>query len=125
MIDWPILSIVTFIPLVTVLFILPIKDDTETGRRNIRNVALLGTVFTFGLSLFIWAGFDSTDFTFQMVENVELAGSGFSYAMGVDGISVLFIILTTFLMPLCILASWKSVNNRVRDYMVAFLILEP
>jgi len=124
MIDWPILSIVTFIPLVTVLFILPIKDDTEIGRRNIRNVALLGTVFTFGLSLFIWAGFDSTDFTFQMVENVELAGSGFSYAMGVDGISVLFIILTTFLMPLCILASWKSVNNRVRDYMVAFLILE-
>ncbi|MBG20419.1 MAG: NADH-quinone oxidoreductase subunit M, partial [Rhizobiales bacterium] len=124
MTDWPILSVVTFIPLVTVLFILPIRDDTETGRRNIRNVTLLGTVFTFILSLFIWAGFDASDAGFQMVENVEMAGSGFSYAMGVDGISVLFVILTTFLMPFCILASWKSVNHRVRDYMVAFLILE-
>ncbi|MBA68814.1 MAG: NADH-quinone oxidoreductase subunit M [Rhizobiales bacterium] len=124
MTDWPILSVVTFIPLVTVLFVLPIRDDTETGRRNIRNVTLLGTVFTFVLSLFIWAGFDATDPAFQMVENVEMAGSGFSYAMGVDGISVLFVILTTFLMPFCILASWKSVDHRVRDYMVAFLILE-
>lgn len=124
MTDWPILSVVTFIPLVTVLFVLPIRDDTETGRRNIRNVTLLGTVFTFVLSLFIWAGFDATDPAFQMVENVEMAGSGFSYAMGVDGISVLFVILTTFLMPFCILASWKSVEHRVRDYMVAFLILE-
>ena len=124
MTDWPILSVVTFIPLVTVLFVLPIRDDTETGRRNIRNVTLLGTVFTFILSLFIWAGFDASDAGFQMVENVEMAGSGFSYAMGVDGISVLFVILTTFLMPFCILASWKSVNHRVRDYMVAFLILE-
>ncbi len=124
MTDWPILSVVTFIPLVTVLFVLPIRDDTETGRRNIRNVTLLGTVFTFVLSLFIWAGFDASDPAFQMVENVEMAGSGFSYAMGVDGISVLFVILTTFLMPFCILASWKSVEHRVRDYMVAFLILE-
>ena len=124
MTDWPILSVVTFIPLVTVLFVLPIRDDTATGRRNIRNVTLLGTVFTFILSLFIWAGFDASDPAFQMVENFDMAGSGFTYAMGVDGISVLFVILTTFLMPFCILASWKSVEHRVRDYMVAFLILE-
>ncbi|MBW3098877.1 NADH-quinone oxidoreductase subunit M [Pseudohoeflea coraliihabitans] len=124
MIDWPILTVVTFIPLVTVLFILPIRDDTETGRRNIRNVALLGTVFTFILSLFVLAGFDPADPGFQMVENLPLAGAAFTYAMGVDGISVLFVILTTFLMPLCILASWRSVDTRVRDYMVAFLILE-
>ncbi len=123
MTDWPILSAVTFIPLICVLFILPIRDDTETGRRNIRNVALLGTSFTFLLSLFIWAGFDPSDSGFQMVENIPLAGSGFSYAMGIDGISMLFVILTTFLMPLCILASW-NLETRVRDYMVAFLILE-
>ena len=124
MTDWPILSAVTFIPLIGALFILPIRDDTETGRRNIRNVTLLVTVFTFVLSLFIWAGFDASDAGFQMVESIPLAGSGFSYAMGVDGISMLFVILTTFLMPLCILASWTSVENRVREYMVAFLVLE-
>ena len=124
MTDWPILSVVTFIPLICVLFLLPIKDDTEIGRRNIRQVALLGTTATFIMSLLIWANFDVSDPGFQMVETIELAGSGFSYAMGVDGISMLFVILTTFLMPLCILASWNSVQTRVREYMIAFLVLE-
>lgn len=124
MTDWPLLSVVTFIPLICVLFLLPIKDDTEIGRRNIRQVALLGTTATFVMSLLIWASFDVSDPGFQMVETIELAGSGFSYAMGVDGISMLFVILTTFLMPLCILASWNSIETRVREYMIAFLLLE-
>ncbi|MCY0147193.1 NADH-quinone oxidoreductase subunit M [Hoeflea sp. G2-23] len=124
MTDWPLLSVVTFIPLICVLFILPIKDDTEIGRRNIRQVALLGTTATFIMSLLIWANFDAADPGFQMVEAIDLPGSMFSYAMGVDGISMLFVILTTFLMPLCVLASWKSVETRVREYMISFLILE-
>ncbi|MDZ7602470.1 MAG: NADH-quinone oxidoreductase subunit M [Hoeflea sp.] len=124
MTDWPLLSVVTFIPLICVLFLLPIKDDTEIGRRNIRQVALLGTTATFIMSLLIWANFDVADPGFQMVESIALAGSGFSYTMGVDGISMLFVILTTFLMPLCILASWNSVQTRVREYMIAFLVLE-
>lgn len=124
MTDWPLLSVVTFIPLICVLFLLPIKDDTEIGRRNIRQVALLGTTATFVMSLLIWASFDVSDPGFQMVEAIDLPGSMFSYAMGVDGISMLFVILTTFLMPLCILASWNSVQTRVREYMIAFLILE-
>lgn len=124
MTDWPLLSVVTFIPLICVLFLLPIKDDTEIGRRNIRQVALLGTTATFVMSLLIWASFDVSDPGFQMVEAIDLPGSMFSYAMGVDGISMLFVILTTFLMPLCILASWKSVETRVREYMIAFLVLE-
>ncbi len=124
MTDWPLLSVVTFIPLICVLFLLPIKDDTEIGRRNIRQVALLGTTATFVMSLLIWASFDVSDPGFQMVEAIDLPGSMFSYAMGVDGISMLFVILTTFLMPLCILASWSSVETRVREYMIAFLVLE-
>jgi NADH-quinone oxidoreductase subunit M len=59
-----------------------------------------------------------------MVEKHRLPGSMFTYAMGVDGISMLFVILTTFLMPLCILASWNSIQTRVREYMIAFLVLE-
>ncbi|MBX3580004.1 MAG: NADH-quinone oxidoreductase subunit M [Rhizobiaceae bacterium] len=124
MVDWPILSTVTFLPLVGAFLILLIRDDSRGARRNIRNVALLTTVFTFALSLFIWVGFDKTDPNFQMVEKVAWLDSGISYHMGVDGISMLFVILTTFLMPLCILASWEAIEKRVKEYMIAFLILE-
>ncbi len=124
MVDWPILSTVTFLPLVGAFLILLIRDESENARRNIRNVAMLTTVFTFVLSLFIWVGFDNSDPAFQMVEKTDWLGSGISYHMGVDGISMLFVILTTFLMPLCILASWVSVEKRVKEYMIAFLVLE-
>jgi len=124
MTDWPILSTVTFLPLVGAFLILLIRDDGRAARSNIRNVALLTTVFTFVLSLFIWIGFDTGEPGFQMVEKADWLDSGISYHMGVDGISMLFVILTTFLMPLCILASWESVEKRVKEYMIAFLILE-
>jgi len=124
MTDWPILSTVTFLPLVGAFLILLIREDGNGARRNIRNVALLTTVFTFVLSLFIWAGFDASSPGFQMVEKSEWLGSGISYHMGVDGISMLFVILTTFLMPFCILASWEAIEHRVKEYMIAFLILE-
>ncbi|MAU98465.1 MAG: NADH-quinone oxidoreductase subunit M [Fulvimarina sp.] len=124
MTDWPILSTVTFLPLVGALLILFIKDDNELARRNVRNVALLTTVFTFIVSLWIWIDFDASDPGFQMVEQLEWIGDGITYHMGVDGISMLFVILTTFLMPLCILASFESVKTRVKEYMIAFLVLE-
>jgi len=124
MTDWPILSTVTFLPLVGVFLILLIKDDNEIGKRNIRNVALLTTSFTFVLSLLIWVGFDNSQSGFQMVEKSGWLDTGISYHMGVDGISMLFVILTTFLMPICILASWESVQKRVKAYMIAFLLLE-
>src|SRR5690606_26405965 len=84
----------------------------------------LTTVFTFILSLFIWAGFDYSVPGFQMVEKHEWLDAGISYHMGVDGISMLFVILTTFLMPICILASWESIEVRVKEYMISFLLLE-
>ncbi|QKD03296.1 NADH-quinone oxidoreductase subunit M [Mesorhizobium loti] len=121
---WPILSLVTFLPLVGVLLILFINDDSENARRNIRAIALLTTTFTFIISLFIWTGFDNSQAGFQFVEKVAWLDSGISYHMGVDGISMLFVILTTFLMPLCILASWESIEKRVKAYMIAFLLLE-
>jgi NADH-quinone oxidoreductase subunit M len=124
MTDWPILSTVTFLPLVGAFLILLIRDDGEGSKRNIRNVALLTTVFTFLLSLFIWADFDNSEVGFQMVEKTDWLDSGISYHMGVDGISMLFVILTTFLMPLCILASREAIQTRVKEYMISFLVLE-
>ena len=122
--EWPILSTVTFLPLVGTFLILMIRDEGAAARRNIRNVALFTTAFTFVLSLVIWALFDPRESGFQLVEKAEWLGSGITYHMGVDGISMLFVILTTFLMPLCILASWVSVDKRVKEYMIAFLVLE-
>jgi len=121
---WPILSLVTFLPLVGALLILFIRDDSENARRNIRAIALLTTTFTFIVSLFIWTGFDNSQAGFQFVEKFAWLDSGISYHMGVDGISMLFVILTTFLMPLCILASWEAIDKRVKAYMIAFLLLE-
>ena len=125
MTDLPILSIVTFLPLVGALMIFLIWDDSEVARRNVRFVALFTTVITFIVSLGIWYGFDNSQSGFQMVEKFEwIREGGISYHMGVDGISMLFVILTTFLMPFCILASWESIEKRIREYMIAFLLLE-
>ncbi|WP_375623291.1 MULTISPECIES: NADH-quinone oxidoreductase subunit M [unclassified Bartonella] len=124
MIDWPILSTVTFLPLVGVLLILFIKDDSEAARNNIRNVAFFTTIFVFIISLIIWIGFDSTNPNFQMVEKFNWLGNGISYHMGVDGISILFVVLSAFLLPFCILASWVNVKERLKAYMIAFLLLE-
>ncbi|MBO9418926.1 MULTISPECIES: NADH-quinone oxidoreductase subunit M [Stappiaceae] len=124
MIDWPILSLTTFLPLLGVVFVLLVPGNDDHAKRQMRMVALVTTSMTFVLSLMIWAYFDYSNPGFQFVEERDWLGSNITYKMGVDGISVLFVILTTFLMPFCILASWESVQKRVREYMVAFLILE-
>jgi NADH-quinone oxidoreductase subunit M len=115
----PILSLTTFAPLVGALAILAMPDASKA-----RWIALGTTIVTFVLSLVMLAGFNRFDPGFQLVEKLEWMGGGISYHMGVDGISILFVILTTALMPFAIAASWESVENRVAEYMVAFLVLE-
>ena len=78
----------------------------------------------FVLSLVVWAGFNPANPGFQLVEKHDWLGGGISYHMGVDGISMLFVVLTAGLMPFCIAASWESVETRVAEYMIAFLVLE-
>jgi NADH-quinone oxidoreductase subunit M len=124
MTGWPILSTVTFLPLVGALLILIIRGDDDIARRNIYHVALWTTAVTFVLSLFIWTNFDPSNPGFQLVERTEWLGGTIAYSMGVDGISILFVILTTFLMPFCIVASRLTVNRYFKEYMIAFLALE-
>ena len=121
--SWPILSVITFLPLVGVLFILMVKGEDEAALRNVRWGAFWTTLVTFLVSLLIWVGFDSNAAGFQFVEEHSWLGTAASYKLGVDGISMPFVILTTFLMPICILASWH-VTKRVKEYMIAFLVLE-
>jgi NADH-quinone oxidoreductase subunit M len=121
---WPILSLVTFLPLVGAGLLLLMRSDSDAGRQNVLYIALATTVVTFIISLFIWIGFDNSNAGFQFVEKAEWLNSGISYHLGVDGISMLFVILSTFLMPFCVLASWFSVEKRIKEYMIAFLLLE-
>ncbi|MBJ6373274.1 NADH-quinone oxidoreductase subunit M [Sedimentitalea arenosa] len=118
-----ILSIVTFIPaLAALILVVFLRGEDEAAQKNAKYVALFATTVTFLVSLGIYFQFDPNDTGFQFVEQSDWL-LGLQYKMGVDGISVLFVMLTTFIMPLTILASW-NVTDRVKEYMVAFLILE-
>jgi NADH-quinone oxidoreductase subunit M len=117
------LSIVTFIPLLAAAILaLFLRGDDKDAQRNAKWVAMAATVMTFFVSLFILFGFDPQNTGFQFVEERPWL-LGLQYKMGVDGISILFVMLTTFLMPLVIASCW-DVKTRVKEYMIAFLILE-
>ena len=125
---WPLLSIVTFAPLVGALLILVmVRGDREATDRNARWLALWASLATFLISLLIWINFETGTADFQFVEKVAWfsipGGYTLSYHMGVDGISMMFVLLSTLLTPICILCSWEM-KSRVREYMAAFLVLE-
>jgi len=120
---WPVLSLTIFLPLVGALFILALRGDDEATRRNARYIALWTTIATFAVSLVLVTGFDRNAPGFQFVEQYPWLGGAFRYQVGVDGISLPLVILTTFIMPFAILASF-GIEKRVREYMVLFLVLE-
>ncbi|MDB6176131.1 NADH-quinone oxidoreductase subunit M [Paracoccus sp. Z330] len=117
------LSIITFLPIVAAAILaLFLRGDDEASQKNAKWLALIATTATFLISLFVLSGFNPADTGFQFVEDHAWI-MGLRYKMGVDGISVLFVLLTTFLMPLTILSTW-DVKTRVKEYMIAFLVLE-
>jgi NADH-quinone oxidoreductase subunit M len=123
----PILSLITFAPILGVAGILALRlfgkaDDPKTIE-SAKWIAFVTTLATLALSVLLVVRFNPTDNGFQFVEETAWFASLY-YRMGVDGISVLFVLLTAFLMPICIAASWKAIEKRVLEYMIAFLILE-
>ena len=124
MTSFPILSLTIFLPLVGVLFILFLRGEDEAIKKNARWVALWTTLVTFAVSLFLVTSFDRAIPDFQFVENHPWLGGVIRYHLGVDGISLPFVMLTTMVMPIAILASFRSVEVRVKEYMIAFLVLE-
>ena len=122
---FPLLSLITWLPMAGVLILLTIRGDEKTVATNARWTALWTSLIVMVISLIIWVRFDRADAGFQFVEDVPwLAHYKVGYKMGVDGISVLFVLLSTVLTPLCILASWESIQTKVREFMISFLILE-
>ena len=123
--SWPILSLVTFLPLVGALFCLVVNGPKEAVDRNCRSAALLTSLATFLISLVLWVRFDATKASFQFEEKLDwVPALSIGYHVGIDGISLFFVLLSTLLTPICILASWESVQVRVKEYMIAFLVLE-
>lgn len=122
------LSLTIFTPIVGVLFILLtylLRADQEAADNSARWIALWASLAAFVVSLFLWVDFDATKAGFQFIEKVEWISSlGIHYHVGIDGISLFFVLLSTFLTPVCVLASWSAIRNHVREYMIAFLALE-
>jgi NADH-quinone oxidoreductase subunit M len=124
---WPLLSLCTFLPLVGAGFILTTRGDAEIVARNARNIALSTSIIVFLLSLVLWIDFDPSTAAFQFVEQarwIKIGGFEINYHMGIDGISLFFVLLSTLLTVLCVVASWQSVHVMVKEYMIAFLVLE-
>ena len=122
---FPILSLVTWLPLAGCIVIMAVRGDEETVASNARWTALWTSLLVLALSLVLWVKFDPREPGFQFNESVTwLPHYRIAYKMGVDGISVLFVLLSTVLTPICILASWESIHTKVREFMLAFLVLE-
>jgi NADH-quinone oxidoreductase subunit M len=119
---WPILSTLIFLPLLGAFLIAMMRGPSAAS--SARYIALWTTIVNFAISVVLWWMFDPTKGGFQFVEVAPWISDAIQYRVGVDGISLPFILLTTFLMPLCILASWESIEERVPEYMIAFLVLE-
>jgi NADH-quinone oxidoreductase subunit M len=124
MATWPMLSVIIFLPLLGALFIMVLPREDESVKRNARWVAWWFTLVNLVITLVLASRFDPALSDFQFVEKKPWLAGTVSYHLGVDGISLPFVILTAALMPICILASWRVIQSRVKEYMIAFLVLE-
>jgi NADH-quinone oxidoreductase subunit M len=122
---FPILSLITWLPIIGCVVIMSVRGDEETVASNARWTALWTSLIVLGLSLVLWVKFDPREPGFQFNESLSwLPHYRIGYKMGVDGISVLFVLLSTVLTPICILSSWEAIHTKVREFMVSFLVLE-
>jgi NADH-quinone oxidoreductase subunit M len=124
MLNWPILSVIAFLPLAGALLIAVMPGHGEAEQRNVRWIALWVTLVTFAIALLLTWRFDPKSADFQFEEKYRWLEGAIIYHMGVDGISLPFVVLTTGLMPICIVASWTAIQKRIKEYMIAFLVLE-
>src|SRR5258708_24706753 len=125
MASWPILSVASGLHMVGALFRLGVTGPKEAVDRNCRSAALITSLATFLISLILWGRLDPTKAVFEFEETLAwVPALNIGYHMGIDGISLFFVLLSTLLTPICVLASWEAIQTRVKEYMIAFLVLE-
>lgn len=123
--SWPLLSILVFLPVLGMILLAALPMRTENGIRNGKVLALLVTLVNFGFAACMLSGYDASINGFQYVEKASWwASLGLTYHLGVDGISLWLVMLSAFLMPICILCSWNNIQTRVKEYLISFLLLE-
>ena len=122
--DFPILSSLILLPSVGALFLLFAKESSTKSQQTIKYVSLFVSFVNFFISIYLWQQFDKSISQFQFIEEKIWLDGFINYKVGVDGISILFIILTTFITPLCIISVNNSIKSRLKDFLIAILILE-
>ena len=122
--NFPILSSLILLPLVGSLFVLSIKDNTSKNYQNSKYVALFVSFANFLISIYLWYLFDNSTSEFQFIENKQWLKGFVNYKVGIDGISILFILLTTLITPLCIISIINSITSRVKEFLIAILVME-
>ena len=122
--NFPILSAIIFIPLIGALFILVTKGPQKNVESNSKYVAIFTSLANFFLSLFLWFSFDTSTAEFQFIEKKNWMGNFISFQLGVDGISILFIMLTTFITPICIFSGIHSIKFKIKEFLIAILLME-
>ena len=122
--NFPILSSLILLPLVGSLFVLFIKDNTSKNYQNSKYVALFVSFANFLISIYLWYLFDNSTSEFQFIENKQWLKGFVNYKVGIDGISILFILLTTLITPLCIISIINSITSRVKEFLIAILVME-
>ena len=122
--NFPILSAIIFIPLIGALFILVTKGNQKNVEKNSKYVAIFSSLANFLLSLFLWLSFDATTSDFQFVEEKNWLKGFVNFQLGIDGISILFILLTTFIAPICIFSGIHSIKFKIKEFLIAILVME-
>ena len=122
--NFPILSAIIFIPLIGALFILITKGNQKNIENNSKYVAIFSSLANFLLSIFLWFSFDTTTPDFQFVEEKNWMSGFVKFQLGIDGISILFIMLTTFITPICIFSGIHSLKFKIKEFLIAILVME-
>ena len=122
--NFPILSAIIFIPLIGALFILVIKGEQKTVEKNSKYVAIFSSLANFFISTFLWYSFDTSTSEFQFVEEKNWMQDFINFKLGIDGISILFILLTTFIAPICIFSGIHSIKFKIKEFLIAILVME-
>jgi len=122
--NFPILSAIIFIPFIGALFILITKGNEKNVEKNSKYVAIFTSVANFFLSLYLWYSFDPTTYNFQFIEEKIWIDGFINFQLGIDGISILFILLTTFIAPICIFSGIQSIKFKIKEFLIAILIME-
>ena len=122
--NFPILSLIIFVPLIGAFFILITKGSQKNVEKNSKYVAIFTSVANFLISIVLWLSFDTSTSEFQFVEKRIWIKGFINYQLGVDGISILFILLTTFIAPICIFSGINSIKFKIKEFFIAILLME-